>query len=269
MPIDQTMQNRGVIIETKPSDYIAGVLPYVVINPLGDWKNYLPSQEKQVTNFTDSMACVTFSALNCIETQYKYLTGQEINFSDRFIAKMSGTTHQGNTIQRVLDTIRKYGLVLEEEWPTDKTFIWDEYYAPIPPNVLAKAKKYTIGYEFGSTNYSKDLKQAPLQMIIVKDNPYHAVEMFNLTRQFDSYPPYDEQQASIHSVCKIILKGVPMTEFVHIINTQEYGLLISSPVCKTYVPASTEIDLKARGGSNIPLKADGTVAYNQAREISL
>lgn len=266
--VDQTMQNRGVIIEHKPTDYIAGVLPYEVVNPTGDWENYLPSQEKQVFNFVDSMACVTFSALNCIETQYKFLTGQDINFSDRFIAKLSGTTRQGNTIQRVLDTIRKYGLVLEENWPTSPDFIWEEYYAEIPSFVLAKAKKYNIGYEFGSTNYAKDLKQAPLQMIIVKDNPYHAVEMINLTRQFDSYPPYDEQQASIYSVCKIILKGVPMTTFVHKTGTSEYGLLVDSPVATVYVPASTETDLKARGGSNIPLNADGTVNYSLAKEIS-
>jgi len=268
--INQLQQNRGVIIETKITDFIAGVLPYQVVNPLGDWSGFEPRGENQFSNHQDSMACVTFSALNCIETQYKFLTGKEINFSDRFIAKLSGTTQQGNTIQKVLDTIRKYGLVLETEWPTPASFSWDEYYATIPPEVLAKARKFTIGYEFGSPDYAHDLKQAPLQMIIVKDNPYHAVEMINLTRQFDSYPPYDEMQQSIHTVCKIILKGVPMTEFVRNLSVPgEFGLLISSPVCKTYVPASTEIDLKARGGDNIPLKADGTVDYTKARDITL
>ena len=263
------MKNLGVLIEKKPQDFIAGTLAYKVFNLSGDWTGFEPSGENQFSNHADAMACVTFSALNCIETQYRFFTGQQINFSDRFIAKLSGTTLQGNTIQKVLDTIRRYGLVLETEWPTPNDFTWDDYYADIPSEVLAKAHKFDISYEFGSTDYSKDLKQAPLQMIIVKDTPYHAVEMVSLTRQFDSYPPYDEPQASIHSVCKIILKGIPMIEFVHRTGTGEYGLLVTSPVSITYVMASTEDDLKARGGTAIPFLPDGKIDYSKARDISL
>src|SRR5207247_8242189 len=112
---------------------------YEVLNPSGDWTAYLPSAENQSTHIVDTMACVTFSCLNVIETQIKFLTGREVNFSDRFIAKLSGTTQQGNTVQNVLDAIRKYGLVLEEEWPTDLNFNWDQYYAPVPDEVIKKA----------------------------------------------------------------------------------------------------------------------------------
>ncbi len=264
------MKNLGVIIQPKVQDFIAGTLAYKVVNPTGNWTGFVPAGENQFSNHADSMACVTFSALNCIETQYRFFTGQNINFSDRFIAKLSGTTPQGNTVQNVLDAIRRYGLVLEEEWPTPKNFTWDDYYTPIPPEVLAKAQKYDVSYEFGSIDYFKDLKQAPLQMIIVKDDPYHAVEMISLTRQFDSYFPYDEPQASIHSVCKIILKGVPMVEFVQNMSKPgEYGLLVTSSVSINYTPASTEDDLKARGGAVIPLTADGKIDYAKARPITL
>src|SRR5690242_6166491 len=125
-------KNTGVIIEQKPQDFVAGTLPYEVLNPSGDWTPYVPSAESQLLHHMDSMACVTFSCLNVIETQYKFFTGKDINFSDRFIAKLSGTTPQGNSVQRVLDTINQYGLVLEEEWPTYPDFVWDDYYAPIP-----------------------------------------------------------------------------------------------------------------------------------------
>ena len=267
------MKNLGVIIESKPTDFYAGKLPYEIINPSGVW--IPPSEEKQSSNYADSMACVTFSALNCIETQYEFFTGQDINFSDRFIANISGTTPQGNSIQNVLDAIRHYGLVLEKDYPTPKNFTWNDYYTSIPPEVFDKAilKPVNgispISYEFGSTDYTKDLKQAPLQMVVLKDNPYHAVEMINLTEEFDSYAPFIKPQQSIHLICKIILKGIPMIEFVHITETTEYGLLVSTPVGKQYVPASTEEDLKARGGTKIPLLPDGKIDYSKAREITL
>jgi len=257
------MKNLGVIIETKPTDFFAGALPYEVINPTGEWRNFTPPGENQFSNHADSMACVTFSALNVLETQYKFLTGQKINFSDRFIAKLSGTTPQGNSIQKVLDTIRKYGLVLEADYPTPASFTWDEYYADIPPEVLAKAQKFDISYEFGSTDYLKDLKQAPLQMVIEKTNPYHAVEMINLTEEFDSYVPYVKPQKSIHTVCKIILKGVSMsnTQFVHKQGTAEYGF---------YIPATNEEAIKDKAlnfGIDI-LDNTGNIDYTKPKEVS-
>ena len=140
-------KNLGVIIEKKPQDFVAGTLPYEVLNPSGDWTPYLPTGETQKTHLVDTMACVTFSILNVIETQYKFQTGKELNFSDRFIAKLSGTTPQGNTVQNVLDAIRKYGLVLEDEWPTDLSFNWNQYYAPIPDGVIKKARKVDLASE--------------------------------------------------------------------------------------------------------------------------
>jgi len=219
-------KNLGVIIKQNPKDFVAGTLPYEELLSTGDWLPYAPTGENQFSNHADSMACVTFSALNVIETQYKFLTGKEINFSDRFIAKLSGTTPQGNYIQKVLDTIRQYGLVLDSDYPAPANFTWDEYYQEIPPEVMAKAVKYDITYEFGSTNYGWDLKHAPLQMIIEKVNPYHAVEMINSVSQFDSYPPYVEPQKTIHTVCKIILKLPNMTKYFKVNDHGKLGIMI-------------------------------------------
>lgn len=203
------MKNLGVIIETKDKDFVAGTLPYEVLNPTGDWTAYLPAEENQYSHFADSMACVTFSCLNVLETQYKFLTGKEINFSDRFIAKVSGTTPQGNSVQKVLDAINTYGLVLEEDYPAPADFTWDSYYSEIPPEIFAKADKtLKVAYEFHYTGFEKELKHVPLEMIIEKNNPYHSVEMANTTQEFDSYAPYLKPQSSIYITTKIILKGV-------------------------------------------------------------
>lgn len=220
------MKNHGVIIESKPQDFIAGTLPYEVLNPSGDWTPYLPSPENQSTHIVDTMACVTFSCLNVIETQIKFLTGKEVNFSDRFIAKLSGTTQQGNTVQNVLDTIRKYGLVLEEEWPTDLDFDWNQYYADVPDEVINKARKIDLAYEFHypPQDWLRELKHLPLEMIIESNNPYHSVEMVNTTQQFDTYTPNLRPQKSIYVATKIIVKGINMDNIVIYKNGSEYQL---------------------------------------------
>ena len=93
--------NRGVLLGQRDTDWVAGVIPFEEINPSGNWTPHLPPGEWQTNHVVDTMACVTFSALNSIETQIKFLTGQSINYSDRFTAKMSGTTPQGNWLYKV------------------------------------------------------------------------------------------------------------------------------------------------------------------------
>src|SRR3990167_250785 len=264
------MKNLGVIIQPKASDYYAGQLPYEVVNPIGVWYDFEPTPEMQKDHDTDTMACVTFSALNILETQYYFLTGQRINFSDRFIAKVSGTTQQGNTCQAVLDAIRHYGLVLESDYPTPTDFDWNEYYAPIPNEVFGKAILKPINgvspvsYEFGATDYAKELKQAPLQMLIEKGNPYHAVEMVSLTHQFNSYPPYHEPQKSIYTVVKIILKGVPMSNTKIILDkdgkTLMWGLPITTP--------EALISQGKNFGVDIPHSDDHTPDWNAVNQMT-
>ena|SRR3990167_5142177 len=205
--------NRGLIEGQRSTDFVAGALPYEIRNPLGDWMPYLPPGEFQRNHVFDSLACVTFSALNSIETQHKFLTGQDRNFSDRFTAKMSGTTNQGNYLFKVADSIRKDGLVDEVVWPTADNFNWDSYYIFPPIEVLNKGREFLndweVSYEF--IDFSRDsliyhLKHAPLQTTI----PGHAVLTFwstqQVTRFFDSYEPWiKERTESFGSALKIVL----------------------------------------------------------------
>jgi hypothetical protein len=129
------------------------------------------------------------------------------NFSDRAVAKLSGTTYNGNTLQKVLDTIRHLGLVPESMWSFPDNITWDEYYKDIPQNIIDFGKNFTdmfdVFYEW--TNISDcqpnfeavkaHLKQAPLQRVSSYSggvcNFQHATLLYdwddNYQYVFDSY----------------------------------------------------------------------------------
>src|SRR3990167_2756789 len=117
--METKFKNRGVLVGDRSTDYRAGLvsgnLPYEVRTD-GNYEPWLPPGEWQANDNGDSMSCVSFGALNAIETEENRQTGKQINYSDRWIAKMSGTTPQGNYLWKVLDAIREYGLVNEESY---------------------------------------------------------------------------------------------------------------------------------------------------------
>lgn len=170
------MKKYGLLLPKKqyqPSDDFFGAISRSVgeqvICPLGDWTPYLPVFEKQYNNYFDSMSCVTFSALNCLEILTKAKYGLDVNYSDRFIAKMSGTTEGGNYVATVADTIRKYGLVMESDYSFTPTMGREEFFSEVPEVIVNKGKtfldKYNITYEF--VNYSDltdALRFAPIQV---------------------------------------------------------------------------------------------------------
>jgi len=165
--------------------------------PTGDWTPYLPKDEKQSGDI-DALGCVSFSALNCIETQLKYLLesgkvpqstidwlkdsgyydGLEVNFSDRALAKMSGTqTMHGNWPPNVWEAARVNGLLPEKDWLSDFSS-YENYYAEIPAVLQVKAKEFlkyfSIKYQWIIVGQQADdsgvkdaiglfLKQSPLQ----------------------------------------------------------------------------------------------------------
>ena len=195
-----------------PTDYLGGTLPYEVINESGDWVDYLPQGEIQAKMFTfDTQSCVSFSATNIIEMQLKALTGKEFNFSDRFIAIMSGTTKNGNSFVNVANAIRNYGLIPEEMLPFGGNSFEEYHDRSLITNEMLKAgqeflKKYDVGYEFQMNDLDLELKHAPLQVAIPK-TPYHAIVMPNKTHFFDSYNPfYKIQNKEIAYGFKLVIK---------------------------------------------------------------
>ncbi len=214
-------KNYGIILgESSPTTFAGGTIPHEVRNPLGTWESFVPEGEWQVSDNGDSMSCVTFSALNSIETQEKFLTGNQVNYSDRWIAKMSGTTRNGNYLDKVAETIRTYGLVLESSYPTPKEFTWDEYHQEIPESLLSQLKaegqewltKWDVKYEKAGIDKKSlqfQLKQSPVQVVI----PGHAVENILSDSKtdiiFDSYNPFIKDippyYSKIISAMKIVL----------------------------------------------------------------
>ena len=196
-------RNSGVLVAPPdPKDYVSGDLShggrlsgiqYREVNPTGDWTQYLPTDERQSGKFFDTMACVSFSALNVIETQINYFLATDqlsftiktqlallgyidqngkFNGSDRFLAKASGTTTAGNYLNVVAETVRTQGIAPEKDWTWDlDTFTWELFYAGIPTSVSQKAKQFLnlfdVGYEWVyDRNVLNHLKQAPMQLEI-------------------------------------------------------------------------------------------------------
>ena len=210
-------KNRGVILGQRNTDWQAGAISgieYKELNPSGDWTQWLPKEEWQwKDNGFDPLACVTFSALNIIESLYYFHTGRQVNFSDRYTAFMSGTTPNGNWQWKVGDSIRKDGLALEQDWPMIDNPSWDTYYTAPPIEVINKAKDFLkdwqVNYEFidfTKESLIKHLKQAPIQVVF----PNHAVMLFATTEQvyryFDSYLPFiKERSEGFITAMKLVL----------------------------------------------------------------
>lgn len=193
-------QNTGVQpIVFRPTDFsTAGITGLVLETRIdGNWVKYRSREERQAGVYFDSFACVSFSALNSVEEQINWMILNnklsivtynklvELGFivnglfeaSDRFTAKMSGTTRIGNTGQAVWDSIRNHGLLPEKDWTwspdvRNPVFDWDDFYAEIPQALKDKAKEilklFTFNYEWVVINPSNKADvQAKIEQHIV------------------------------------------------------------------------------------------------------
>ncbi len=147
---------RG-LIEAIPSDtrdFIFGAdketpMPYDSLAVDRDWSKHLPLHEKQYNRKFDTYGCVSFSALNCIETMARKRFGYNWNLSDRYIVVASETRPgYGNYLHKVASTIRTRGVIEEEEYPFPMNMSLDEYYASIPQELHSKAREATRKFDF-------------------------------------------------------------------------------------------------------------------------
>jgi len=176
------MKNYGLIPEIrKPEDWVFGgdtgiILEILQTNGHG-WDEFLPQKETQSSVWLDVMGCVTFSALNVLETLAKRKFDEAWDKSDRFTAKLSGTTKNGNTVSNVAESIRKNdGIVDEENWawdknPSEPVILWADYYTTIPLNIkdlgATWLKNYQVNYEWvnpDKNTLKEALKYSPLQV---------------------------------------------------------------------------------------------------------
>jgi hypothetical protein len=202
--------NYGLIEETEldPRDWRMGSISAAVKKILidsGNWTEYLPTPEEQAAIYFDSLSCVTFSALNCIEMQAKF-QGIDMNRSDRFTSKLSGTNKSGNSLKAVAMSVAElHGTVDESRWPFPRqqrtpAFDWEHFYESIPDDIqqegLAWLDEWEVQYEWIPVSQIKEaLKYGPIQVGVYAwpkrraDGMYddagqsrrnHAVTLFNV-----------------------------------------------------------------------------------------
>ena len=193
-------------------DFFGGVsriINDVKLMPGGQWHAYTSTEEWQYGVWTSTQACASFSYTSQYEFQFMrwiddlryriktngyYLQEEinaleflqdgryfdkngKINFSDRFTAKMSGTTKKGNYFSSVAHSGRWDGLVPESDWLFDRSkegkVTWNEYYKEIPLWIKEKGKRFAkifnLSYEWVDPNVNsiiKALEYAPIQVAL-------------------------------------------------------------------------------------------------------
>lgn len=233
--MEDKIPHSGLInVQPKEKDFFFGTeasLRGVDVLPSGDWTPYLPSGEDQFGIGWDSMSCASFSYTSTVETYLNFLIKEKritafnnkwladngyigpdgkVNFSDRFLAIMSGTTISGNSLNKVAETARTVGLIPQSMLLFGGNS-WGEFMNPeaITPDMIKKGKeflqRFKLSYEWFMWNNDRfldaneqklladSLRQLPVQVGI----PFpasHAIELISckddLVRLFDTYQPY-------------------------------------------------------------------------------
>lgn len=150
-----------------------------VLREDGQYLDFLPKEEMQIGVYFDTMSCVSFSALNNLEILHR-LRGETVNYSDRFLSTISGTTQKGNSFVDVAEALRLNGAVNEDRWPyprlqRDPVYTWEEFSSPIPEDLKDEGKawldRWNLTWEWVATADLKEaLKYGPLQVGIYAGN---------------------------------------------------------------------------------------------------
>lgn len=219
MSVNKTDKQYGFIPqELDPKDWVFGsitAMPKTINRPDGQWDDFLPELEIQRFSWGDTMGCVSYSLLNCLETLQKF-RGETVNYSDRFLAKLSGTTSVGNSMRRVAETVRLEGVVDESEYPSTGTSSREEYYQELPQELLGEALAWTqtntLQYEYVPAHNQdlicESLQYSPLQIAMYAYGPLvdgvhqntgktsnHCVEMYGYEygKYFKIYDHYQRK----------------------------------------------------------------------------
>lgn len=124
-----------------------GSLNSPILQPDGQWDAYLPKPEDQLENAYDPQDCVSCAYTACQETLQRRLYGDQVDFSERFLAQISGTgPRQGNDLHTVSEIARNIGLVFEDSWPS-KDIPRDLFYRQVPTPLYAEARKDHDAFE--------------------------------------------------------------------------------------------------------------------------
>lgn len=165
--------------EQQDTDWVFGATskPCLALIPEDQREQYLPQGEVQ-RGREDFQDCATRSPMNKFEAKFTYLVNEKIlppediqwlkdegfykfgrcEFSDAFIAILSGTTRQGNSLKAPLQAIHTNGLIPKWMLPADPNMTWAEYHSSkrITPAMRKLGKRFLS--RFG-LNYERVLAQ--------------------------------------------------------------------------------------------------------------
>lgn len=143
----------------KENDYKFGAsLPFIVYQPNGQWDAYLPKKEYQCLGSIETQSCTSFGTLGAVETLINRVFGDKVEFSERFLAKNSGTNPEngGNDPHTVAESLRLEGVVFQERWDfTEEIKSVEEFYSEVPVEIFKFATKdfnYSVKHEYVGTD---------------------------------------------------------------------------------------------------------------------
>jgi hypothetical protein len=117
-------------LNNQPEDWKFGARSdKVVLQPDGQWDDYLPTFEHQATGYETS-GCTCYGTLSQMEAYFKRVFGFEPNYAERYNYVLAGVTIDGANPQNAYESVRKWGVIDEKELPRPDTY--EEYNSPIP-----------------------------------------------------------------------------------------------------------------------------------------
>ena len=187
----------------------ASPLPRIVLQESGDWSMFAPKFEPQRKQF-ETFNCVSFNTIDCVQRLIQRLTGNEENYSDRFLGLAAGTTYGGNDPKTVAEALRKNGLIPEDLLPfSDNLKTLEEYYSfkDSDENECRGwgrkwLKKWDFGYEFV---FNSDVPDKPERMMeALKYSPLGvSVAAWNYDSEKDLFVKDKTERSNHWTVCVI------------------------------------------------------------------
>ena len=137
------------IKEIESDEYVLGgrQLPRPVLQPDGQWHEFLPDYERQFTDIFDTLGCTVYGTLNAIEMLDRRVNDKKSDYSERYPYNLTPISPPGGDPHCVAETIRKFGLVDQEVLPMTATF--DEFKQKIGAKILWKGQEWLKANDFG------------------------------------------------------------------------------------------------------------------------
>jgi hypothetical protein len=173
-PMTPPIFNGVIPWEDEPS--AAGIA--TVRNPSGHWQEFSSGNEQQYDQYMDTDNCTGFSFTRVTEafinrlislqllsastllflSQNGYLNGQgKVEFSERALGAMAGTTQNGNSFPNVYNAASTKGLIPNSKWSWDYNQEKDypTYYAIPPADLLALGQQFLNHFTFDKQPIAK------------------------------------------------------------------------------------------------------------------